>query len=175
MLCRRPWLTLLLTVVLLGTLGALMPAGAHGPVGEPVLEVEAISSSGDAVLPGWVLSAAPETPGLSWPALAVVLAVVGLGWWRPRRMVAFALVLLLTVFAFEDGVHSVHHGLDQTNASTCAMAAVGTHLSAAGVDGAAQCDVILPVVALAAEPSPPDPIARVTSPDQGRAPPTSPA
>ncbi len=88
-------------------------------------------------------------------------------------MVALALVLLLTVFAFEDGLHSVHHGLDQAQASSCAVAAVGTHLSATAVDGAAQSDVILPVVALAAEPRPSDPIARFTSPDQGRAPPAS--
>jgi len=107
------------------------------------------------------------------PALAVVLAAMGLGWWRPRRVAALALVVPLAVFAFEDGLHSVHHGFDQAKASSCTTAAVGTHLSATTVDAAAPCDVILPIVALAVEPSPPDPIARFTSPNQGRAPPSS--
>ena len=112
-------------------------------------------------------------PGFPWPALAIVAAAVALGWWRPRRAAALALVLLLAVFAFEDGLHSVHHGLDQAPASSCQVAAAGAHLNATAVDGVAPCDVVLPVVALAVETSPSDPIAHLASPEQGRAPPCS--
>ena len=49
-------------------------------------------------------------------------AAVALAWRRPRRAAALALVLVLAVFAFEDGLHSVHHGLDQTQASSCPVA-----------------------------------------------------
>ena len=71
------------------------------------------------------------------------------------------------MFAFEDGLHSVHHGMDQAQASSCPVAAAGAHLNATPVDGVAPCDVILPVVALAVETSPSDPIAHLASPEQG--------
>ena len=177
---RRLFVTLLLVLAVLGMLGPCGPAWAHSPF-EPGTEVAseivprsagARRSDGDD-LPGWALAAAPETPGFPWSALAIVAAAVALGWRRPRRAAALALVLLLAVFAFEDGLHSVHHGLDQAQASSCPVAAAGTHLSATPVDGVAPCDVILPVVALAVETSPSDPIARLASPEQGRAPPCS--
>ena len=51
--------------------------------------------------------------------------------------------------------------------------AAGSHLSATAVDGGAPDDVILSVVALSAETSAPDAIARPANPEQGRAPPRS--
>ena len=91
----------------------------------------------------------------------------------PLRRLFVALLLVLAVFAFEDGLHSVHHGLDQAQAASCQVAAAGAHLHATPVDGAVPCDVILPVVALAVETSPSDPIAPLASLEQGRAPPCS--
>ena len=178
---RRLFVTLLLVLAVLGMLGPRGLAWAHSPF-EPGSEVASEivprstgsdgRSHGDE-LPGWALAAAPEMPGFPWPALAIVAAAAALGWWRPRRAAALALVLLLAVFAFEDGLHSVHHGLDQAQASSCQVAAAGAHLHATPVDGAAPCDVILPVVALAVETSPSDPIAPLASLEQGRAPPCS--
>ena len=178
---RRLFVTLLLVLAVLGMLGPSGLAWAHSPF-EPGSEVASEivpwstgsdgRSHGDD-LPGWALSAAPEMPGSPWPALAIVAAAAALGWWRPRRAAALALALLLAVFAFEDGLHSVHHGLDQAQASSCQIAAASAHLHATPVDGAAPCDVILPVVALAVETSPSDPIAPLASPEQGRAPPCS--
>lgn len=178
---RRLFVTLLLVLSVLGMLGPGGPAWAHSPF-EPGTEVASDiapgptgsdrRSDGDD-LPGWALAAAPDMPGLPWPALAIVAAAVALGWWRPRRAVALALVLLLAVFAFEDGLHSVHHGLDQAQAASCQVAAAAAHLHGTLVDGIAPCDVILPVVVLAVETSPSDPIAPLASPEQGRAPPCS--
>ena len=178
---RRLFVTLLLTLAVLGMLSPCRPAWAHSPF-EPVTEiaseivpgppVSGERSAGD-TLPGWALAAAPDMPGFPWSALAIVAAAAALGWWRPRRAAAFALVLLLAVFAFEDGLHSVHHGMNQAQASSCPIAAAATHLNATPVDGVAPCDVVLPVGALAVETSPSDPIAHLATPEQGRAPPCS--
>jgi len=178
---RRLFVTLLLVLAVLGMSGPRGLAWAHSPF-EPRSEVasEIVPGStgsdgrshGDE-LPGWALAAAPEMPGFSWPALAIVTAAAALGWWRPRRAAALALVLLLAVFAFEDGLHSVHHGLVRAQTSSCQVAAAGAHLHATAVDGAAPREVILPMVALAVETSPSDPIAPLASLEQGRAPPCS--
>ena len=176
---RRLFVTLLLVLAVLGILGPRGLAWAHSPF-EPGSEVaseivppsagsDGRSHGGDP--PGWALAAAPEMPRFPWPALAIVAAAAALGWWRPRRAAALALVLLLAVFAFEDGLHSVHHGLDRAQTSSCQVAAAGAHLHATPVDGAAPCDVILPAVALAVETSPSDPITPLASLEQGRAPP----
>lgn len=177
---RRIFVTLLLVLAVLVMLGPSGLAWAHSPF-EPGAEVASEIAPGPmsdgrsvgGALPGWALAAAPDMPGVPWSALAIVAAVVALGSWRPRRAAAFGLVLLLAVFAFEDGLHSVHHGMKQTQASSCPVAAAATHLHATPVDGVAPCDVVLPVVALAVETSPSDPIAHLASPEQGRAPPYS--
>jgi hypothetical protein len=180
-----PWrplfVTLLLSLAVLWMLGPSGQAWAHSPI-EPGADVASeigpgptgSNERGDGNdLPGWALAAAPEMPGFPWSALAIVAAAMALGWWRPRRAAALALVLLLAVFAFEDGLHSVHHGMNQAQASSCPIAAAATHLNATPVDGVAPCDVVLPVVALAVETSPSDPIAHLATPEQGRAPPCS--
>jgi hypothetical protein len=181
MLLRRLFVTLPLILAVLGMLGPCGPAWAHSPF-EPgagvVSEIAPGSTGSDersagGALPGWALAAAPDVPGMPWSTLAIGAAVVALGWWRPRRAAALACVLLLAVFAFEDGLHSVHHGMNQTQASSCPVAAASTHLHATPVDGVAPSDVVLSVVALAVETSPSDPIACLATPEQGRAPPCS--
>src|SRR5262245_8165182 len=156
------------------------PTWAHGVAGSgPGIEgiapdIESASPRDvDAHLPGLILMAAPLPAPVPWPALLGVLTVFALGWRRPRSDVAIALVLLLAVFAFEDGLHSVHHGFDKSQVASCPTAAVAAHLSATGVDAVLPCDVILPVVAIATEPGQPAPIARLSGPEQGRAPPSS--
>jgi hypothetical protein len=177
----RLLVTLLLVLAVVGMVGSCGPAWAHSPF-EPGTEVTSEIGPGSTVsdrrgdgndLPGWALAAAPDVPGVPWSALAIVAAAVAFGWRRPRRTAALALVLLLAVFAFEDGLHSVHHGMHKTPASSCQVAAAGAHLNATAVDGVAPCHVVLPVVALAVETSPSDPIAHLASPEQGRAPPCS--
>ena len=110
--------------------------------------------------------------------LAATVALI-IAWRRPRRALVLAVVLILGLFAFENGVHSVHHlndlrHLDDLRSgATCSVAAATAHLAGTPVDSAppeyriltAQERVVLPqqlsfdASSLAAH--------------QGRAPPTS--
>src|SRR6185503_829361 len=100
---RRLFVTLLLTLAVLGMLSPSRPAWAHSPF-EPGTEVTSEIAPGPTVrdrrgdghdLPGWGFAAAPDMPGFPWSGLAIVAAAVALGWRRPRRAAALALVLLL--------------------------------------------------------------------------------
>jgi hypothetical protein len=88
-----------------------------------------------------------------------------------RRALGLCLVLLLTLFAFENALHSVHHGFDPKQADACPLAIASTHLSAVTVDGSVETQVILVAAGHAAQlafsPLP----ARRLGPDQVRAPP----
>src|SRR5262245_10893843 len=100
MLQRRPFLVLVFALAALAIVGGLTPAWAHtDPAARPAVEaLERALPVDDVALPGFVLTAAPDVPGLPWPALVGGLMVATLGWRRPRRAAALALVLLLAVF-----------------------------------------------------------------------------
>jgi hypothetical protein len=168
----RRAVVLVLAFVWLGIPG-VFPAAAHVPVVEVVAPAEP-ASTGERALPGWMLSAAPAEPGLTWPVVVVIAAVAALAWARPRRTIAIALVMLLAIFAFEGAVHSVHHGFDQAQAASCAVAAVGAQLSATADGGTDPCEIVLAVTALSAPPRASSPATRSTGPDLGRAPPSRP-
>ncbi len=121
------------------------------------------------------LVAATEASMVPWPALLGALGAAALVWRRPRRALTFALVLLLALFAFEDGLHSVHHGVDTSRMAGCALAAASAHLSATAVDRFVPAEVTLPALAPAPEIPQPATAARFLCPDQGRAPPPTPA
>jgi disulfide bond formation protein DsbB len=93
----------------------------------------------------------------------------------PRRAAVIGLVLLLALFAFEDALHSVHHGFDPKQAETCTIAAASGHVSGVAVDAVVGASMILMPVGQAVEPDrSPLPLHRL-APDQGRAPPALPA
>jgi len=172
----RPGLALILALVSLALLSAAAPSWAHTGAAArlsnaaPAQSIDASSTWGDDRRP-FALSAAPEVPGLPWLALLGVILAAALGWRRPRRAVVLAVVLLLAVFAFEDGLHSVHHLVDRSKLNKCAVAVATAHLNATAVDGGGVSNVILPVIAIATDTGQPDPVARFLSPVQGRAPP----
>jgi hypothetical protein len=83
-----------------------------------------------------VLRSAPATIPAEW---ALVL-LVGLGlaaWIGPRRALTVGIVLLLGIFAFETGVHSVHHLAEARDASECRVASAASHVTGTPVDTAA--------------------------------------
>jgi hypothetical protein len=172
-----PGLALLLVALTFVSLGVATSAWAHSE------HAAALSTAGDArhgdlasVTTGDVaaltLSAAPDVPAFPWPLLVAALIAVALGWRRPRRAIALAIVLLLAVLCFEDGLHSVHHLTGQAKPVRCAIATATAHLTATAVDSVATTDIVLPVVPVAIEIAQTDPVARFLCPDQGRAPPS---
>jgi hypothetical protein len=150
------------------------PASAH-----PALEI--VTGLPPAATPPATMewSSAPTPPAVPWPAMLAIAAVLVITWRRPRRALALAIVLILGVFAFENGLHSVHHlgdprHLDDLRAgSTCSVAAATAHLAGTPVDGTtpqhlvlrAQERVVLPQL-LGVE-------ASCLTAHQGRAPPIS--
>ncbi|MGH7373260.1 MAG: hypothetical protein ACREJY_03450, partial [Candidatus Rokuibacteriota bacterium] len=82
-----------------------------------------------------------------------------------------ALILLLTIFAFENALHSVHHGFDAEQYAECTIVAASAHLSAVSVDGVVETSVVLALAGRTAEPDRSLPSSRPLGPDKGRAPP----
>jgi hypothetical protein len=164
----------LVVAALLSLWGAALPAAAHD-IAETGLEglttAIAAHAPADPVdhRPG-LLVAAPAPPQVTWPLLGVA-GIVAFVWRRRRSSIALALALLLAIFAFEDGLHSVHHGFDKFHSASCPTAHASAHLSATGIEPVLSCDVILSVVAIATEPSQPILYTRPTGPYRGRAPP----
>lgn len=131
------------------------PAATPAPV--PPLDEQTLSA------------AAPTLTGL-WTLVAAV-AIAGVLVAPRRRVVALACVTLLTVIAFEAGLHSVHHIGDQPD-SSCVIASASAHTSALTVDSPAlerPTDVATPVVVSVDAPT----TARSAAPDLGRAPPAA--
>ena len=175
MLRSRLGLALILVLAALVLLAGAAPSLAHtGSTGGPLDVCSAPSADGEATsaLASPSLTAAPAPPGIPWPALAGTFILAALGWRRPRRTLVFAMVLLLAVFAFEDGLHSVHHLLDKPRLAKCTVAAASAHLQATAIDDGGVTDVILPAPAVAMEAGQCAPVARFLRPSQGRAPPT---
>ncbi len=167
---RRPRVfvpVVLAALVLLATAG---PAAAHSPN----LSASSLAGAPDAIdtiVP--VLTTAPAPPGLPWYLLVVLALGVAAVWRRPRRALAVALVLLLCVFAFENALHSVHHGLDPKQQTECTVAAAAAHLAAVQVDGITPPSLVLPTTGGAVEAGPSVALIRFLSPEQGRAPPSA--
>lgn len=167
----RVSLALLLTLALLAIAG---PAVAH--VASPAAPAAVLPVT-EAPAPIPALTAAPTAPALPWhlfAAWAAALALAALtAWRRPRRAMVVTLALLLCVFAFENALHSVHHGFDPQQQEACTVAAASANLNAVQVDDPGLSSVALPVVGqAAADPATSTPT-RFLSPDQGRAPPSA--
>lgn len=167
----RVTLSLLLALALLAIAG---PAAAH--VATPPAPA-AILATTDAPTVVPVLSATPVPPGLPGhllAALGVTLTLAaGAARHRPRRAVGIALILLLCVFAFENALHSVHHGFDPQQQEECTVAAASAQLAAVQVDDVGLRSSTLPVIGRAETAPSPVALTRSLSPHPGRAPPSS--
>lgn len=168
------------TIGLIGVLLAVAVLAAAGPaVAHPSAPIVApAASTPEAAIPPVAPPPAPavaapsDSAGLTpWIAAgAFVLAGLALRR-RSRRILVLCLVLLLTLFAFENALHSVHHGLDAKQADACTIAAASAHLSAVAVDGIVETSIILVAAGHAVEPDLSTLPARWLGPDRGRAPP----
>jgi hypothetical protein len=163
--------SLLAALALLGAAGSVAahPA-ATAPALTPPPSEEIVVPPAAVPLP---LEASDSTSGL-WGVAAGALVLVGLiavARRRPRRVLATSLVLLLTVFVFENALHSVHHGFDPKQHDECAVAAAAAQLTAVPVDGIVETAVDLAITGTAVEPALSFPSIRRLGPDQDRAPP----
>src|SRR5262245_50396441 len=161
-------------------LASVAPAAAHQKLNGLLLDavsptVSALSSATAEVVAssGALVAAAPAAAELPTVIFAAALLVALLAPRRARRVIVVTLVVLLSVLAFENGLHSVHHGLDERRLPSCPLAAASSHLSATPVEDIAAAELILDVVAAAPERSQPDVAVRALSPHQGRAPPSA--
>jgi hypothetical protein len=150
-------------------LSAAAPAAAHPGLAGALTPVASAAARIDVIEP--VLTAAPASPSVPWYLPIALILIVGAAWLRPRRTMALALVLLLGVFAFENGLHSVHHGFDAKQSRECAIAAASAHLAVVEADCATDAVSILLVAERPADSVPAAAPSRVPSPAQGRAPP----
>jgi len=168
--------TLVLIGMLLAAVALLAPAGpamAHSsaPGITPVAQASEVPVAPVAPAPVPTVEAAVEWELTPWIAAGLFLLAGLVLRRRSRRTLVLCLVLLLTLFAFENALHSVHHGLDPKQADACAIAAASAHLSAVAVDTIVETSIVLVAVGRAADPDLSTLPARWLGPDQGRAPP----
>lgn len=161
-----------LLLAVLAALATPAPAVAH-PV-TPVAPTPDLPTADVAVAPAPAPAdlRGPESAVVpTWVIAGVLLLAVTTARRSPRRALVLALVLLLTIFAFENALHSVHHGFDAKQYDECTIAAASAHLSAVSVDGVVETSVVLALAGRTAEPDLSLPSSRPLGPDQGRAPP----
>jgi hypothetical protein len=143
----------------------VLPAPIVAPVTSPAKPI----SSPPAPISNVVAS--PAAPSFGWLALLVAVAVFAAASRRPRSAGAVAFALLLGIFAFERGEHSVHHMGQPGQAHECAVAAAASHTEAAGGDGSSLLVAGLAPIGAAAEMSSPRLTPFPLSAEHGRAPP----
>lgn len=147
----------------------LAPVSAAAAAG-PSAALDAISFEPAVLDRAW--SALPAAPAA--PAALILLAALALLTLarRPRQGFALALVLVLACFAFESGVHSVHHLGEPRPLTQCSVAVASHQMSGTGVDlvaidrTPADAGLLLATGLSTAPPS------RLPSPHEGRAPPS---
>jgi hypothetical protein len=165
---------LISALVLAASVSWCGPAMAH-----PAIEAAAQSSTPAVAVPTATWSSAPTPPAVPWPAILAAAAALIVAWRRPRRALALAIVLILALFAFENGVHSVHHLNDLRHLEdlrsglTCHVAAATAHLSGTPVDVTTPEDLVLPSYERLVVQHQPAVDALSLSAHQGRAPPIS--
>ena len=169
-------LALACAVVLLGAVA--LPPNASAHLSSRLVAAEDVSPVAESV-------AALASPALSWTAAATLVAppwhlfallagLAALGARRPRRALGLVLVLLLAVFAFESGVHSVHHLADPARGEHCVVAAASQHVSGTEVTAVTVGESLAQAPHEVA-PAAPTSRVQLIGPEQGRAPPIFPA
>jgi len=161
---------LMLSIVLV--LAAAEPVSAHP---ESTLSVQ---SSVPVTTPKPLTSSAPglthepEPQAMAWALVVGLLAVAAVAWRDRRALVGSGLIVLLLVFAFEQALHSVHHGLDPGEAERCVIAAASAHVAGTTVDPVTAMDVAAPPAEeQSPEPDAARPAVPYPCPVQQRAPP----
>jgi hypothetical protein len=165
MIRRAP--VLIMLGALMASLATTAPAAAHMTTA-PLASVSATAppAPASAALAGTASGFSP-----AWVGLILLAVARALGTRRPRRAVAFLLCLVLGIFAFEAGMHSVHHlGAGDSGPTQCAIASATAHAPEAIFESVTAAPVSEPQWLVSADDG------RRTAwislrPDSGRAPP----
>jgi hypothetical protein len=158
---------------------AAAPAWAHegtsivlpAPIVAPAAPVASPAEPIDSAPPISNGVASSAAPSFGWLALLAAVAVLAAAARRPRFAGAFAFALLLGIFAFERGEHSVHHLGQPVQGHECAVAAAASHTVAAAEHGSSLLAAGLAPAGAAAEVSSPRLTPFYLSAEHGRAPP----
>ena len=105
-------------------------AGARAIHALPLASIVLAALASPALASGRAAHPADHGLGLGWLGLLVLAAAAFGAVARrasPARAIVFSLALLVAVFGVETAVHSVHHGLDQAAAASCALLGAGQH------------------------------------------------
>jgi hypothetical protein len=156
---------ILLVIALAVLAGSGVPAWAHTATDTaPIVNVADTS-------PIALWQASAPAAGVPWTVVILVLALGAISARRPRRALALTVVLLLAFFAFENGVHSVHHLNDRAAKTTCAVASATTHIAGTATAAASADAIILSSLERLVPDNRPDVVVRSLAAHQGRAPP----
>jgi len=162
---------LALALTLFGVILVLAGAASAHPRVNPI--AAAVSPEPVAVATSLTeaLSAVPSGLDTPWVLLAAATLLALAVGWRPRRVLALAVVATLAVLAFEVGLHSTHHLAQPEEAARCAVAAASAKLSVDLGDPALGIPCAPIVATPVVTPAAPIVVARIIAPHAGRAPP----
>ena len=146
----------------------VLPAPIVAPAAPVAAPAEPSSSSAEPISK---VVASPAASSFGWLALLAVVAVLSAVTRRSRSAGAITFALLLGIFAFERGEHSVHHLGQPVQAHECAVAAAASHTEAAAGDGSGLLVAGLAPAGAAAEISSPRLAPFPLFAEHGRAPP----
>jgi hypothetical protein len=122
-------------------------------------------------------SSRPPSPGVPGLPIATTLALAALGLAAGRlggrRTVALLAAVVAVAFAFESGVHSVHHIAEASGATGCAVASAASTVAGVTDAPSTRTAVHAPPSAVPADARPLRLSVAAPAPFQGRAPPRS--
>jgi hypothetical protein len=108
---------------------------------------------------------------LSWSSLLLAILLLAARGRRVRRVTALALVLILSLFAFEAALHSTHHLTKTSQSTQCVIASTSGHVAGTIMETLALDNPLGLTPGALARPPQTDPAASPLRLNQARAPP----
>lgn len=157
----------LTALVLLGIAG---PALAHTSFNSGVPATGLLSTIIEPA--AWTPRTASGAFALSWSSLLLAILLLAARRRRVRRVTTLALVLILSLFAFEAALHSAHHLTDLNRSTQCVIASTSGHVAGTTVETPALDNPLGLIPDALTRPPQTDPSVSPLRLEQGRAPPS---
>lgn len=146
------------------------PALAHTSFNSGVPATELLSTGIEPAASAWRIALGAFA--WFWPTLFLAFLLVALRWRRVRRVTALALILILSLFAFEAALHSAHHLTDLNQPAQCVIASASGHVAGTAVETVTLNNPLGLTPGALARPPQTDPSVSPLGLNQGRAPPS---